>query len=119
VKLLCHSQYRGGALTVQRDFSWQSRGLNAAKFFLKPETVGVVLPVLDTFLREAHWRYYAIGFATALLGLGTLIFQTPAGILVDFVKGRRAHISPFAASEAHPSFVPPPSPLSSARRRSS
>ena len=69
--------------------SRQSRfGLNAANFF-QAEAVGVVLPVLNTFLREAHWRYDQIGVATALLGLGTLLFQTPAGILVDRVKNRR------------------------------
>ncbi len=63
-------------------------GLNAANFF-QAEAVGVVLPILNTFLREAHWRYDAIGVATALLGLGTLLFQTPAGILVDRTKNRR------------------------------
>jgi MFS family permease len=69
--------------------SLQSRfGLNAANFF-QAEAVGVVLPVLNTFLREAHWRYDQIGIATALLGLGTLLFQTPAGILVDRVQNRR------------------------------
>jgi MFS family permease len=70
--------------------SFQSRaGLNAANFF-QAEAIGVVLPVLDTFLRESHWRYDAIGIATALLGLGTLLFQTPAGILVDRLRSRRA-----------------------------
>jgi MFS family permease len=69
--------------------SRQSRfGLNAANFF-QAEAVGVVLPLLNTFLREAHWRYDQIGVATALLGLGTLLFQTPAGILVDRVRNRR------------------------------
>lgn len=63
-------------------------GLNAANFF-QAEAVGVVLPILNTFLKEAHWRYDEIGVATALLGLGTLLFQTPAGILVDRIKNRR------------------------------
>jgi MFS family permease len=72
-------------------------GLNAANFF-QAEAVGVVLPVLNTLLREAHWRYDQIGVATALLGLGTLLFQTPAGILVDRVQDRRLLF--FAASIA-------------------
>jgi MFS family permease len=63
-------------------------GLNAANF-LQAEAVGVVLPVLNDFLKEAHWRYDQIGVATALLGLGTLVFQTPAGILVDRLRNRR------------------------------
>lgn len=38
--------------------------------------------MLNGFLRDAHWRYDQIGVATALAGLGTLLFQTPAGLLV-------------------------------------
>ncbi len=64
-------------------------GMNAANFF-QAESVGVVLPVLNTFLREAKWSYGAIGVATALAGLGTLLFQTPAGYLVDRLPKRRA-----------------------------
>jgi MFS family permease len=72
-----------------KTYSVRSRfGLNAANFF-QAEAVGVVLPILNTFLKEAHWRYDQIGVATALLGLGTLLFQTPAGVLVDRVKSRR------------------------------
>lgn len=75
---------------VKSNPSWRSRtGLDAANFF-QAEAVGVVLPVLDTFLKESHWRYDQIGIATALLGLGTLLFQTPAGVLVDRAKSRRA-----------------------------
>jgi MFS family permease len=72
-------------------------GLNAVNFF-QAEAVGVVLPILNTFLKEAHWRYDEIGLATALLGLGTLLFQTPAGVLVDRFKNRRLLF--FAASIA-------------------
>jgi len=63
-------------------------GLNAANFF-QAEMIGVVLPVLNAYLREAHWRYDAIGVATAAGGLGALIFQTPAGIITDSVRQRR------------------------------
>jgi MFS family permease len=63
-------------------------GLNAANFF-QAEMVGVVLPVLNAFLREAHWRYDMIGVATAAAGLGTLIFQTPAGLITDRSSRRR------------------------------
>ncbi|HTU45225.1 MAG TPA: MFS transporter [Bryobacteraceae bacterium] len=64
------------------------RSLNAANFF-QAEMVGVILPVLNAFLREAHWRYEAIGVATATAGLGTLLFQTPAGWLTDELSCRR------------------------------
>ena len=74
---------------ADKTYSRRSRfGLNAANFF-QAEAVGVVLPLLNTFLKEAHWRYDEIGVATALLGLGTLLFQTPAGVLVDRIKNRR------------------------------
>ena len=74
---------------VPATHSLRSRlGLDAANFF-QAEAVGVVLPILNTFLKEANWRYDQIGVATALLGFGTLLFQTPAGILVDRIKNRR------------------------------
>ena len=62
--------------------------LNAANFF-QAEMVGVILPVLNAFLKEANWRYDSIGLATAIAGLGTLIFQAPAGWLTDKLTRRR------------------------------
>lgn len=64
-------------------------GLNAANFF-QAEAVGVVLPVLNALLRASGWQYDAIGVATAVAGLGTLIAQTPAGLLTDRINSRRA-----------------------------
>jgi MFS family permease len=43
----------------------------------------------SNLLKESRWLYDQIGVATALLGLGTLLFQTPAGTLVDRIKSRR------------------------------
>ena len=64
-------------------------GLNAANFF-QAEAVGVVMPVLNGFLRASGWQYDSIGIATAVAGLGTLLFQTPAGLLTDRINSRRA-----------------------------
>jgi MFS family permease len=64
-------------------------GLNAANFFLA-ELVGVVVPFLADFLKARHWRYDEVGVATALTGLGVFLMQTPAGLLVDRVRRRRA-----------------------------
>ena len=64
-------------------------GLNAINFF-QAEMVGVVLPALGVFLKEHGWRYDSIGLATASAGLGTLLLQTPAGILTDRISYRRA-----------------------------
>jgi MFS family permease len=63
-------------------------GLNAANFF-QAEMVGVILPVMNSYLKDAGWRYDSIGVATALAGLATLLFQTPAGILTDRLSQRR------------------------------
>ncbi len=63
-------------------------GLNAANFF-QAEMVGVILPILNAWSKQANWRYDAIGFATAAAGLGTLLFQTPAGWLTDRLTCRR------------------------------
>jgi MFS family permease len=63
-------------------------GLNAANFF-QAEMVGVILPVMNSYLKDAGRRYDSIGVATALAGLGTLLFQTPAGILTDRLSQRR------------------------------
>src|SRR5206468_2650229 len=64
-------------------------GLNAANFFLA-EVTGVVMPFLNDFLHSRHWRYDAIGLASALGGLGVFLMQTPAGIIVDRVSQRRS-----------------------------
>ena len=63
-------------------------GLNAANFF-QAEMVGVILPVLNALLKSAGWRYDAIGVATAVAGLGTLLFQGLAGWLTDRLSRRR------------------------------
>lgn len=63
-------------------------GLNAANFF-QAEMVGVIMPLLGAFLREANWRYDAIGVATAAGGFGTLLFQAPAGWMTDKLSCRR------------------------------
>ncbi len=63
-------------------------GLNAANFF-QAEMVGVILPVLSVVLRKAGWRYDAVGFATAVAGLGGVLFQGLSGWVTDRVSQRR------------------------------
>lgn len=43
---------------------------------------GVILPVLNGYLKESGWRYEMIGAATALAGLGALLFA--AGVAQTF-----------------------------------
>jgi MFS family permease len=63
-------------------------GLNSINFF-QAEMVGVVLPMIGVFLKEHGWRYDSIGIATAAVGLGTLLFQAPAGMITDRISSRR------------------------------
>jgi MFS family permease len=64
-------------------------GLNAASFFLA-EIGGVAVPFLSKYLIECGWSDGSVGVAIALGGLGVFLMQTPAGILVDRVRQRRA-----------------------------
>lgn len=52
--------------------------------------VAVLLPALGVLLKEHGWRYDSIGIATAAAAFGTLLMQTPAGILCDRISSRRA-----------------------------
>src|SRR5437879_3853197 len=80
----------GALANATGSVSLQSRvGLNAANFFLA-EVTGVFMPCMNDFLKTRHWRYDAIGLATALAGLGVFVMQTPAGFIVDRVPQRRA-----------------------------
>ncbi len=86
---LAGRQHSMAVKSSPRHFSRRSFfGLNAINFF-QAEMVGVLLPVLGVLLKEHGWRYDAIGIATAAAGLGTLVMQTPAGILCDRVSSRR------------------------------
>jgi len=64
-------------------------GLNAANFFLAG-TVIAFIPFLNAFLKVHHWSYDEIGAATAVSALGSLIFQTPAGVISDRIRWRRS-----------------------------
>src|SRR5689334_6783655 len=79
-----HVQQSGKVCSAGRSYV----ALNAANF-CQAEMLGVILPVLSAYLKEANWRYDAIGLATASAGLGTLLLQTPAGWLTDKTRRRR------------------------------
>src|SRR5579885_2401592 len=64
-------------------------GLNAANFFLA-EVLGVVLPFLGKYLKGQGWSETALGVAISVAGLGVFVMQTPAGLIVDRVRRRRA-----------------------------
>ncbi|HVC96659.1 MAG TPA: MFS transporter [Pirellulales bacterium] len=69
--------------------SRQSRiGLNATNFFLA-EVGGVALPFANNHLRSQGWSFDEIGMASAMAGLGVLLMQVPAGVLVDRCAYRR------------------------------
>ena len=63
--------------------------MNAVNFFLA-ELTGVVMPFLAKMLAERDWRDDAIQYAAAACGLGVFLAQTPAGVITDWVRNRRA-----------------------------
>jgi MFS family permease len=63
----------------ERKSFWALNGLN---FFLA-QIAAVVVPFLNVFLRQHEWRYDEIGLAMAVAGLGSVLFQIPAGIICD------------------------------------
>jgi MFS family permease len=76
-------------MRVEGGVSFRSRiGLNAANFFLAQIT-GIAAPFLSDYLRSEGWAYDAIGVATSMSGLGVLLMQTPAGLLVDRIARPR------------------------------
>ena len=97
-----------GAVTKKHITPRSVIGLNAINFF-QAEMVGVVLPALGAFLKEAGWRYDSIGIATALAGLGTC-FCRPSqerlriGFPTVASSSRRRQSSPGSASSQFLSF---------------
>ena len=72
-----------------REISRRSRfGLYLANFCLA-ELVGVIIPMLNDLLAARHWSYDDIGIAAAMPGLGLLLGQVPAGLLIDRFRGHR------------------------------
>jgi MFS family permease len=84
-------QSRHAGFTQDRPtISTRSRiGMYAASFFLA-EIGGVVVPFLSKYLVERGWSDSSVGIAIALGGLGAFLMQTPAGLLVDRIRQRRA-----------------------------
>lgn len=56
--------------------------LNSLNFFLA-QIASVIVPFLNVYLRQNRWRYDEIGLAMAAAGMGSLIFQVPAGFACD------------------------------------
>ena len=65
------------------------RALDYLNFFLANVQAGVG-PFLATYLMASHhWNPADIGVAMSVMGIATLLAQTPCGALVDFVKEKR------------------------------
>jgi MFS family permease len=67
--------------------SWA--GINAANFFLA-EVTGVAMPFVADYLKGLVWQPLAVNLALAAAGLGVFLAQTPAGVVTDRVRARRA-----------------------------
>ena len=73
---------------------WALDGLN---FFLADVRDGMG-PFLGTFLRDHHhWDAGQVGIALGASQIGTVLAQTPAGALIDRIKGKRVAVAIAAA----------------------
>jgi MFS family permease len=76
---------------------WSLDGLNV---FLADVRDGMG-PFLGTFLREKHhWDAAQVGIALAASQIGTVLAQTPAGALIDRIRGKRLAVALAAAAVA-------------------
>src|SRR5262245_5988546 len=76
------------------------RALDALNLFLADVRDGMG-PFLGTFLRENHrWDAGWVGIALAASQIGTVLAQTPAGDLIDRIRGKRLAVAVAAASVA-------------------
>jgi MFS family permease len=73
------------------------RALDALNLFLADVRDGMG-PFLGTFLRETHrWDAGWVGMALAASQIGTVLAQTPAGALIDRIRGKRLAVAIAAA----------------------
>ena len=63
-------------------------GLNLLNFFLG-EIIGVGVPFLTDYLKTHHWSFQSVGIATAMIGVGTLLFQAPSGFIAETIPRHR------------------------------
>ncbi|KAA9356617.1 MFS transporter [Larkinella humicola] len=65
------------------------RALDAANFFLADVRDGLGPYLAIYLLATRHWNAQDIGIAMSLMGIATVVAQTPAGILVDRTRRKR------------------------------
>ena len=63
-------------------------GLYLVNFFLG-EIIGVGVPFLTDYLKYHHWSFQDIGIATAMIGVGTVIFQGFSGVIAEVIPRHR------------------------------
>ena len=75
--------------------SWLSGsflGLNLLNLWLGV-IIGVSIPFLTDYLKEARWSFSEIGVATAIFGAGALIFQPLSGLFAEMTPRHRTLFS--------------------------
>lgn len=66
--------------------------LDALNFFLADVRDGLGPYLAIYLLAVHHWEPASIGWVMTLAGLAALLTQTPAGVLIDRIKGKRAAV---------------------------
>lgn len=78
-------------LTTRQPSSSSLRALDAANFFLADVRDGLGPYLAIYLLTTLHWDAQNIGIAMSVMGIATVVAQTPAGALVDRTRRKRIY----------------------------
>ncbi|WP_080054195.1 MFS transporter [Spirosoma aerolatum] len=78
-------------LTARQPGLTSLRALDAANFFLADVRDGLGPYLAIYLLTTLHWNAQTIGIAMSVMGIATVVAQTPAGALVDQTRRKRAY----------------------------
>lgn len=77
--------------TTQQPSIASLKALDAANFFLADVRDGLGPYLAIYLLTTLHWNAQNIGIAMSVMGIATVVAQTPAGALVDRTRRKRAY----------------------------
>ncbi|UHG94420.1 MFS transporter [Spirosoma oryzicola] len=77
--------------TTRQPSSTSLRALDTANFFLADVRDGLGPYLAIYLLTTLHWHAQDIGIAMSVMGIATVVAQTPAGALVDRTKRKRVY----------------------------
>lgn len=77
--------------TTRQPSTTSLRALDTANFFLADVRDGLGPYLAIYLLTTLHWQAQDIGIAMSVMGIATVVAQTPAGVLVDQTRRKRVY----------------------------